>query len=443
MKKIAIMLAVMMLGGALVADAEKSAFPGAMGWAAQTTTGGRGGKIIKVSTLNLDGPGSLTEALNAKGPRIVVFEVGGVIDLGAKDLVITEPDLTIAGQTAPTPGISLIRGGVLVKDTRNIIIQHIAIRSGEAGFPKGGVRGKPGHDFDCLSTDNAHDVIFDHCSGAWASDECMSVSGPRTKGGTTVEDFRKNTSYNVTIQNCILAEGLLHSIHGSYPKGHSKGTLIHDNVTSVLLARNVYISNDDRNPAVKAGGQAAVVNNWIFNPRSLVMHSMCEQGEWGKFAPVSPIWSIVGNVVELGPDSKEKIPFFSWSQKSAPQAIPQVYLEDNLFVDPQRKPLPMSEEKNGDKDVYKKLPAKTVWPAGLEVLPSDKVKDHLAKNAGARPWDRDPIDKRVITDALAGKGKVINEETAVEGYPKYAPTKAVFNPADWNLETMEPKKALR
>src|SRR6185295_19618601 len=87
------------------------AFPGAQGWAA-TTPGGRGGRILKVTTLAAKGPGSFLEALNVKGPRIIVFEVGGVIDLGSvtgprhNSVAIKEPFLTIAGQTAPSPGIT-------------------------------------------------------------------------------------------------------------------------------------------------------------------------------------------------------------------------------------------------------------------------------------------------------------------------------------------------
>jgi hypothetical protein len=73
--------------------------------------GRRGGAIVRVTNLNADGPGSLKAALETKGPRIVVFEVGGVIDLGRTTLEITEPYLTIAGQTAPSPGITIIRGG--------------------------------------------------------------------------------------------------------------------------------------------------------------------------------------------------------------------------------------------------------------------------------------------------------------------------------------------
>ena len=90
------------------------AFPGAQGWAAHTP-GGRGGKIIRVTTLAADGPGSLLEALNTKGPRIVVFEVGGVIDLGRREIKVTEPYLTLAGQTAPSPGITVIKGGFQIE----------------------------------------------------------------------------------------------------------------------------------------------------------------------------------------------------------------------------------------------------------------------------------------------------------------------------------------
>ena len=93
------------------AEAALPAFPGALGWASRTP-GGRGGQIIRVTNLNSDGPGSLRAAIEAEGPRIVVFEVGGVIDLGKQTLRLRNPFITIAGQTAPSPGITLIRGGI-------------------------------------------------------------------------------------------------------------------------------------------------------------------------------------------------------------------------------------------------------------------------------------------------------------------------------------------
>ena len=111
-----------------VAEAALPAFPGALGWASKTP-GGRGGRIIRVTNLNSEGPGSLREAIEADGPRIVVFEVGGVIDLGKKTLRLRNPFITIAGQTAPSPGVTLIKGGMDIT-THDVIVQHIRVRPG-------------------------------------------------------------------------------------------------------------------------------------------------------------------------------------------------------------------------------------------------------------------------------------------------------------------------
>ena len=89
--------------GAQAVPSAALSFPGAVGWAAYTP-GGRGGQLIRVTNLNAHGPGSFKSAIETRGPRIVVFEVGGVIDLGRTVLEVTEPFLTIAGQTAPSPG---------------------------------------------------------------------------------------------------------------------------------------------------------------------------------------------------------------------------------------------------------------------------------------------------------------------------------------------------
>lgn len=154
------------------------AFPGAQGWAAKTP-GGRGGEIIRVTNLNAEGPGSFRAAVEARGPRIVVFEVGGVIDMGGKTLTIREPFLTIAGQTAPSPGVTLIRGGVDLA-THDVVVQHIRVRPGDAGFAR-----KSGRDFDSISTQGiSYNIIVDHCSLTWGTDENLSASGPRFVGET-------------------------------------------------------------------------------------------------------------------------------------------------------------------------------------------------------------------------------------------------------------------
>ena len=101
----------------------------ARGWAVGTV-GGRGGRIIKVSNLNASGPGSYRAAIEAEGPRIVVFEVGGTIDMGGQQLKIANPYLTIAGQTAPSPGITVIKAETVIA-THDVVIQHLRFRPGD------------------------------------------------------------------------------------------------------------------------------------------------------------------------------------------------------------------------------------------------------------------------------------------------------------------------
>ncbi|HJS36101.1 MAG TPA: hypothetical protein VJ766_11475, partial [Pseudoxanthomonas sp.] len=209
----------------LAADAPALAFPGAQGAAAHTP-GGRGGRIVRVTTLAADGPGSFKEAVTGKGPRIVVFEVGGVIDLGMKELRINEPFLTIAGQTAPHPGVTLVKGGLTIA-THDVVIRHIRVRPGDGGLPK-----RSG-DIDAITTvRGAHDVIVDHCSLTWATDENLSASSTRFHGENEAE-WMANASRRITYSNNIVSEGLANSIHA---KGeHSKGSLIHDHVNEVLI----------------------------------------------------------------------------------------------------------------------------------------------------------------------------------------------------------------
>jgi hypothetical protein len=146
-----------------------------LGWAGGTP-GGDGGTVIRVTTLAGSGPGSFREALAAKGPRTVVFDVAGVIDLGRHGLKVTEPFLTIAGETAPSPGVTLIRGGLAI-ETHDVIVRHLRVRAGRDGAPS-----RSGWEVDGITCWKAHDVIVDHCSISWATDEIRRAGGkgPRT-----------------------------------------------------------------------------------------------------------------------------------------------------------------------------------------------------------------------------------------------------------------------
>ena len=377
--------------------------------------GGRGGKIIRVTNLDASGAGSFAEAVATKGSRIVVFEVGGVIDLKGATVKIEEPFLTIAGQTAPSPGITLIDGDVSLR-AHHVIIQHLRIRAGASHRT-----GKA--DIDAFATSGAHDVLIDHCSFSWAVDENCSMSGPRFEGNT-LEDWRKNTTHRVTISHCIIAEGLSNSIH--HKGEHSKGTLVHDNATEILITNNLYASNLDRNALFKGGVQAVFANNYIYNPGVKAMHYALVKTQWKGHEYATGKLSVVGNVLQYGPDTKD-IPLLDVTL----DGTCQIFMADNEAKDRAGNPVTQVQ---GEKAILTET--KPTWYKNLPVIPAADLRESIAKNAGARPWDRDEVDTRIIQEMLTQNGKIINSETEVGGYPSPKLTRAKFEEKAWDLETM-------
>jgi hypothetical protein len=349
-------------------------------------------KVIRVTNLNADGPGSFKEAIETAGPRLIVFEVGGVIDLNKSSISIKEPFATVAGQTAPSPGITLIKGGISIY-THDIFIQHIRIRPGDAGEPK-----KSGWEPDGISTSGGecYNIVVDHCSITWAVDENLSASGTRTEGPD-------KTSHKVTFSNCIIAEGLNDSSHA---KGkHSKGSLIHDFCREISIIGNLYAHNSRRNPYFKAHTTGAIINNLIYNPRSAAIQMDFPESEW-KGTSVKPgngKLSIVGNVLYHGVDSRENVPLIGRKGDA--------YMEDNLsyFIDSSPAPLVAGK--------INELKEKPYWPKNISPIPASDVVDYVTKNVGARPKERDSIDKRIIKDFLNKEGKIIDSQDEVGGYP--------------------------
>ncbi|MEG3790564.1 hypothetical protein V1318_10595 [Lysobacter sp. CCNWLW3] len=404
------------------------AFPGAQGWAAHTP-GGRGGRIIRVTTLAATGPGSFAEAVAATGPRIVVFEVGGVIDLQRQEVRISEPYLTIAGQTAPQPGISFIRGGLIIA-THDVVVRHIRVRPGAAGAAK-----MAGPDFDAITTvRGARDVIVDHCSLTWATDENLSASSTRFFGESE-KDWMESASRRITFSNNLLAEGLSNASH---VKGeHSKGTLIHDHVNEVLIVGNLYAHNYERNPLFKGGARGQVINNLIYDPGQRALHYNLIAEEWLGHPYSTGQMVARGNVMRAGPSTEELALFMVGGSGDV-----EYYADDNLAVDRLGRALPQQGR-------YTTTPLRVIQPRqppplpfGVRLLPSAQVQDAVVAQAGARPWDRDDIDRRILADTIEGRGKIIDSETQVGGYPQHAPTRQAFVPEDWDLATMEPLKPL-
>jgi pectate lyase len=399
------------------------AFPGAQGWAARTP-GGRGGKIIRVTTLAAEGPGSFIEAVNTQGSRIIVFEVGGVIDLNLRTVSVKEPFLTIAGQTAPSPGITFIRGGLSVS-THDVIVQHIRVRPGEAGKLK-----MSGWEIDALTTLGAsHDVIVDHCSFSWATDENLSASGPRFKGSSPAE-WRESASHRITFSNNIISEGLANSTH---PKGeHSKGTLIHDHVAEVLIIGNLYANNLERNPLFKGGTSGLVVNNLIYNPGQRAAHYNLIRAEWGDHPAVTGRVAFIGNVLRAGPSTPSDLAFFMFGGSGDVE----LYTADNIAVDRLGHALPQQARYSTSRAKVLRATRAPALPEGVTPLPAADVQDAVIREAGARPWDRDAIDQRIVADTIEGRGSIIDSEQQVGGYPAHAPTTEPFDPSLWDLRFM-------
>lgn len=421
-----LVLALCGASGAQQAPSE-TAFPGALGWGAQSI-GGRGGQIIRVTNLNSEGAGSFRAALEARGPRIIVFEVGGVVDLNRHTLVIREPNVTIAGQTAPSPGITFIRGGMDIY-AHDVIVQHIRIRPGSAGQPL-----MSGWEEDAISTQGgAYNVIVDHCTLTWATDENLSASGPRFTG-VTPEEWRQGASHNITFSNNIIAEGLAFSTHSKVE--HSKGSLIHDNTSNILIYANLYAHDLERSPLFKGGVRGVIVNNLIYDPGQRALHYNLMAEEWGDHRFENGQMVAVGNVLRAGPSTPDHLAFLMIGG----YGDLEYYGRDNIAVDQLGAALPMFGRYTTSSARIIMAPRPMLWPQGLTAMPAVDVQRYVLANVGARPWDRDHHDVRLIADVAEGRGRIINSENEVGGYPQETPSHRAFNADDWNLADMTPKR---
>ncbi|MFC1585809.1 FlgD immunoglobulin-like domain containing protein [Fibrobacterota bacterium] len=347
------------------------AFPGAQGFGSHTP-GGRGGIIIEVTNLNDSGPGSFREACGQTGPRIIVFKTGGVIEL-QNEIQINEPFITIAGQTAPGNGI-VLKNCQLTVLTHDVIIRGMRFRPGdnpEGAAPE--IR-------DCLSLLGAHNVILDHCSLSWGIDENVSVwQGSR----------------DVSIQWCIISEGLFYSLHAKV--GHSMGLLVGNGSALLSIHHNLFAHNNGRNPLISGGTNHEFINNVIFDWG--YASEFYEEGIPFKADVYGNYFKPFTNV----PGPQEYAISINFDSTSSSR----IYCQDNflngkLFFTPEQKQdfggLSLLFPENSAMDSSSCITSQPVLEAYDTVLAA----------AGALLPARDAVDSRIIQDAKDSAGMMVD-----------------------------------
>jgi hypothetical protein len=375
------------LAGAAVAQ---PAFPGAEGFGAETR-GGRGGRIFHVTTLADDGVGSLRAAVEAEGPRIVIFRVTGTIRL-ASDLKIEHPFITIAGQSAPGEGITL-RDHPLVVQTDEVIIRYIRSRLGDESQTES----------DAVSLARGRNIILDHVSASWSVDETLSVS-QRSTGGVPALDA-------VTVQWSIIAESLNNSVHG---KGaHGYGSLVrgsfgarysfHHNLWAHHRARMPRPGNYETADADPTGPLMDFRNNVFYNWAGSYPGYNADEGSVSSY-------NFIGNSYIAGANSQEGAVAFREQSSGARAYFAGNAMNGALPADPWS--LVRLEAENPN---YRAAQAFETAPVSTES--ADSAYARVLASAG-NSRRRDAVDIRIVRSVFDRNGALIDTQTQVGGWPE-------------------------
>jgi len=384
-----ILLFLILYGIVTMAVAALPAFPGAEGFGTETP-GGRGGQVYVVTTLADSGPGSFRAALEASGPRIVVFAVSGTINC-ARTLELGNPYITIAGQTAPGDGVT-VKGELAVK-THDVVIRDMRFRPVPASAIVPPEKRKDIHAINIV--DDSYNVVIDHCSLTWGVDEVFSVYGD---------------PHDVTIQWSIVAEALYNASLHSDDKGHSMGVLIGAQ-RGISIHHNLMAFNNQRNPRLKTKGTVDVVNNVVYG--------------WGDSPGVATddkglqAINYVGNFVKMSPQSKDASELDLSHVDGEPSYGFAAYVAGN--IGPHRTSDTQDQRIVINKDAWNHLvTARNAAPA-VTTTSAVTAYDQVLNSAGAVYPARDAVDQRIVTDVRNGGGFIITHPSNRGGLPVLAP----------------------
>lgn len=362
------------------------AFPGAEG-GGKYTFGGRGGKVLVVTSLADRGPGTLREACQETvGPRIVVFNVAGIIRLNSP-IIIEAPYITIAGQTAPGDGIC-VAGESFWVNTHDVVVRHMRFRRGETKVERRD---------DSFGGNPVGNIMIDHCSTSWGLDENISFYRHMYDPMDGSKELKLPT-VNVTIQNTISAQAL-----DTY--NHAFGSTLGGENCSFM--RNLWADNAGRNPSIGWNGIFNFVNNVIYN----WVHRSVDGGDY------TALYNIINNYYKPGPLTPTDTPIGyrmvkpeSGRSKLGYRVYGRVYCNGNIM--------------HGNDKV-----TKNNWDGGVQVedlenagqytdsmkwnepfpmpeltvMSADKAFDFVMNNVGANIPKRDIVDQRIIEQVKTGK----------------------------------------
>jgi hypothetical protein len=429
-------------------QADIAAFPGAEG-GGKFSFGGRGGRVIVVTNLNDDGPGSFRWACEQGGARIVVFNVAGIIRIKTP-LMIRAPYITIAGQTAPGDGVCIAGESVWI-NTHDVIIRYMRFRRGETWV---------GRRDDAIGGNPIGNIIIDHVSATWGLDENMSMYRHMYNDSTgKIED--KFGTVNITIQNSIFGEAL-------DTWNHAFGsTLGGENCT---FMRNLWANNAGRNPSVGWNGVFNFANNVIFN----WVHRSIDGGDY------RAQFNIINNYFKPGPATpKTAIAYRILKPESGRSKLKEkyygrAYVSGNIV---EGYPAVTKDNWNGGVQVEGEndrieLDASMKWPkplpmAPITILSAEEAKKYVLANAGATLPKRDAVDTRIVKQVTTGRIEydpnvkppetqfkhrrmpvdsykigIITDPAQVGGYPEYKGTPYIDSDNDGIPDLYETKNGL-
>ncbi|QNL52253.1 polysaccharide lyase [Olivibacter sp. SDN3] len=366
-------------------QADLLAFPGAEGGGAYTP-GGRGGKVLVVTSLEDSGPGTLRWACEQGGARTIVFNVAGIIRLKSP-LIIRAPYITIAGQSAPGDGVC-VAGETVWIDTHDVIIRYMRFRRGETWV---------GRRDDAIGGNPIGNIIIDHVSASWGLDENMSIYRHMYDDGTDSPD-KKYGTVNITIQNSIFSEAL-------DTWNHSFGSTLGGENCSFI--RNLWANNAGRNPSVGWNGVFNFANNIIFN----WVHRNVDGGDYqAKF-------NIINNYYKPGPatpmDSRLAFRILkpeAGRSKLAEKTYGRAYVEGNIVEGNEK-----VTTDNWDGGVQiESLPNAAEYTEYIRarqpfakpefsVLDAGEAYEYVLNNVGAQLPKQDAVDARIVRTVRTGK----------------------------------------